>query len=134
MDGKYIQFTFCIFPGAKTNEMTLNIDESIRKGQGEDGQQFTQKTYPHRDILMGMMNEIRISSQGPKGGNAQFLKDVERNAVYFGKFKPGYFMCTGPRSEETCTFEKYTDNPRGNWDELARQVMDVFRGQTLQIL
>ena len=31
--------------------------------------QFTPETYPLRVIFIGMMNEIPISSQGPKGGN-----------------------------------------------------------------
>ena len=61
---------------------------------------------------MGMMNGIPISSQGPRGGNAQFLQDAERNAAHFGKLKPGYFMYIGPGSEETWKFEKYPDNPQ----------------------
>ena len=48
---------------------------------------FTPETHPHREML----NEIPISRQGPKGGNAQFLQDAERNAAYLGKFKPVCF-------------------------------------------
>ena len=51
-----------------------------------------QKTFLHRVLLMEMMNEIPISSQGPKGGKARILQDAERNAAYFGKFKPRYFI------------------------------------------
>ena len=55
------------------------------------------------------MHEIPISSQGPKGVNAQFLEDAERNAAYFSRFEPGCFMCVGPSSEKTWTSEKKTD-------------------------
>ena len=75
---------------------------------------------------MGMKNEIPISSQGPKGGNAQFLQDAERHAANFGKFKPGYVVFFGPGREETWKLEKYTDNPKGKRDELAGQVTEVF--------
>ena len=57
-----------------------------------DGQQFTPETCFHRVISMGMINEIPISSQGPKGSNMQFLQDAERNAANFGKIKPRYFI------------------------------------------
>ena len=33
------------------------------------------------------MDEIPTSSQGPKGGDAQFLQDAERHAAYFGMSK-----------------------------------------------
>ena len=49
---------------------------------------------------MGTMNEIPISSKGPKGCNVLFLQDAERNAAYFGEFQPGYFMHIGPGSEK----------------------------------
>ena len=39
---------------------------------------------------MRMMNEIPISSKGPKEGNALFLQDAERNATDFGRSNPGY--------------------------------------------
>ena len=55
---------------------------------------------PHRVILMVMMNEIPLFAQGPKGSSTKFLQDAARNAVYFGKFKPGYFMSVGPGSEK----------------------------------
>ena len=67
IDGAQHQFRFHIFLGSKKNETVLRIDEWIR----------------------GMMNEIPISSKGPKGGNALFLQDAERSAAQFGKFKPG---------------------------------------------
>ena len=51
------------------------------------------------------------------------LQDAERNAAYFGKFKPGYFMYIGPCSEKTWNFQKYRDNPQGKWD--AKQVTNV---------
>ena len=57
---------------------------------------------------MGMMSEIPISSQRPKGGNAQFLQDAESNATHLGKFKPGYFMYFGPGSKETWEIERST--------------------------
>ena len=75
------------------NETVLKIDEWIRQGQGKYRRHFTPGTCLCRVIFMGMLNDIPICSLGPKGGNAQFLQDAERNAAYFGKFKPGYFMC-----------------------------------------
>ena len=52
-----------------------------------------------------MMNVIPLYSQGPKGGNALFLQDAERNAAYFEENKPRYFMYIGPGSE-IWNFEK----------------------------
>ena len=77
------------------------------------GNILLQKPTFHRGIFKGMVSEIPISSKGPKGDRAQFLQDVERNSVYFAKFKPGYSMYIGPGSEETCTFERYPANPQG---------------------
>ena len=59
---------------------------------------------------MGMMNEIPISSKGPKGCNTLFLQDAERNAAYFGELQLGYFMHIVPGSENIWNFEKYPDN------------------------
>ena len=59
---------------------------------------------------MGMMSGFPMSSQGPKGGDAQFLQDAATNAAYFGKFKSWYYMSLGPGSEGTWKFEKYIDN------------------------
>ena len=75
IDGEKIQFIFHMLPGAKTNDIVLEIDEWIRQSQGEDGQNFTPETCPHRVLLKVMMNEIPISSKEPKGGKAQFLQD-----------------------------------------------------------
>ena len=61
---------------------------------------------------MELMNEIPISLQGPKGGKARFLQDAERNAPYFGEFKPRYFI--GPGSEKTWNFEKCPGNHKEN--------------------
>ena len=57
---------------------------------------------------MGMMNEI-------------FLQDAERHAAFSRSF-----MYVGPGSKETWKFVKYTDDPREEWEELARQVTDVY--------
>ena len=83
---------------------------------------------------MGMMSEIPISIKEPKGGKALFLQDAERNAAYFGRFKPGYFMYIGPTSEKTWNFKKYPDDPKGKWDELAKQVTEVCLGQKHPLL
>ena len=66
---------------------------------------FTPETYLHRNNFNGIINEIAISSKGPKGSNALFLQDAERNAAYVGKLKPGYLMYIGPGSKETWKFE-----------------------------
>ena len=112
----------------------LKIDEWIRKGQGEDGQQFTQETYPHRGILIGMMNEIPISSQGPKGGNTKCLQDAERNAAYFGKFKLGT-LCVLVQVQKNLEFLKNTPkNQEENGTTLQDKVTDVYRGPKHPIL
>ena len=126
IDGDKVQFVSHTSLGRKTNEIVREIDEWIRQGQGEYGHRVTPETYPHRVIFMGMMTEVPISPQGPKEGNAQFLQDAELNAAYFGKFEPGYFMYIGSGSEGTWEFEQYPENPKGRWDELARQVMEVY--------
>ena len=95
---------------------------------------FTPETCPHRVLFVGIMNETPISSKGPKEGNAQILQDLERNAANFGKFKPKYFMYIGPGSEKTWNFEKNPDNPQRKWDELAKQVTDVYLEQKHPIL
>ena len=114
--------------------MMLKIDEWIQKGHGEDGHQLTQDTCPHRVILTGMMSEIPFVSQEPKRGNAKFLLDAERSAAYFGKFRPEYFLYTGPGQRTLGSLKRYTDNPGGTWDELARQVTDVYLVQRHPIL
>ena len=75
---------------------------------------------------MGMMSGFPMSSQGPKGGDAQFLQDAATIVAYFGKFKSGYYMSLGPDSGGTWKFEKYIDNPKGKWNELAGQVTEVY--------
>ena len=49
------------------------------------GQHFTPETCLHQAIFMGMMSEVPISSQGPKGCNAQFLQYVERKCSLLKK-------------------------------------------------
>ena len=70
-----------------------------------------------------LLNPVRIELYSwewwPK---FRFLQNAERNAAYFARFKPGYFMYIGPGSEKTLNFEKYPDDPEGKWDELAKQV------------
>ena len=41
----------------KTNEIVPEIDEWIRKGKGENEQNFTPETYLQRVIFMGMMSK-----------------------------------------------------------------------------
>ena len=110
------------------------IDGWIRQGRGEDGRTLSPETCPHRVLFMVMMNEIPISSKGPKRGTSLFLQDTDRNAAHFEKFKPGYFMYIGPGSGKTWHFEKYFDDPKGKWDELAKQVTNVYSVQKHPIL
>ena len=97
-----------MFHGKKTDDVLREIAEWIRQGQGEDGQHFTPETSPHRVPFNGNP----ISAKEPKGGEGLFLQDAERNAAYFGKNKPGYFMYIGPGSEKTWNFEMYPDDPK----------------------
>ena len=133
IDGERFSSCSTYFLAKKTNEIVREIDEWIRQGEGEHGQNFTPEACPHRVLFMGMMNEMPISSQEPKGGKALFLH-AERHAAYFGKFNPGCFMYTGPGSEKTSTFEKHPDDPKGILDELATQVTEVYLVQTHPIL
>ena len=59
---------FHIFPSSKTNEIVLKIDDLMRQGP-------TPETCLDRIVFVGM---------GPKGDNAQFLQEAERNAAYHG--------------------------------------------------
>ena len=43
-------------------------------------------------------------------------------------------MFFGPGSQETWNFEKYTDNPKGKWDEFPSQVTDVYLVQNNPVL
>ena len=52
-----VQFVFHMFPGKKTDEIVPEIDEWIRKSQGENVQNFTPETYLQRVIFMGMMSK-----------------------------------------------------------------------------
>ena len=79
---------------------------------------------------MRMMKEIPISSQGPKGGNAHFLEDAERNAAYSGMFKLGCFLFIDPGSGGIWKFERCPDNPRGKWVE--QRVTDVYLCKSMQ--
>ena len=72
---------------------------------------------------MVMMNEIPISSKGPKRGTSLFLQDTDRNAAHFEKFKPGYFMYIGPGSGKTWHFEKKSKTRKENgtnWQNKSR--------------
>ena len=112
MYGELIQFIFHIFSWQQHERDGALNREWIRQGEGEDGQKFTPETCPHQVIFMGKVNGIPLSSKELKGGCAQFLQDAERNAAYFGKFKPGYFMYIGPSSQETWTFHKVPKQPK----------------------
>ena len=85
-------------------------------------------------LFMWMMNKIPISSKEPKGGDALFLQDAERNAAYFARLKPGYFMYIGPGSKKTWNFWEVSDDRKGERDELAKQVTDVCLVQMHPIL
>ena len=85
IDGEKIQFICHILLTGKTNEIVREIDQWIRQSQAKDGQRIAPETCPHRILFMEMMIEIPISSRGPKGGNALFLRDAERCAAFFGK-------------------------------------------------
>ena len=73
-DGENIQFVFHIVPGKKTTEIVREIDEWIRKSQGEEGQHFSRLPRLHRVLFMGLMNEIPISLKEPQRGMASFCK------------------------------------------------------------
>ena len=40
--------------------------------------------------------------------------------------KPGYFMYIGRGLDKTWNREKHPDNPKRKWDELLKQVTDVY--------
>ena len=43
-------------------------------------------------------------------------------------------MYIAPCSQQTWNFEKHPDNPKGKWDEMAKQVSDVYLVQKHPIL
>ena len=109
------------FLAEKTNEIVLEIGDWIETGQEEDGQTFTPETCLRRVPFIGMVSDLQRNRK-----KAEKLQDTERNAAYFWTFKPGHFEHTGPGSEKTWNFEKYPVDQRGQCDELAKQVTDVF--------
>ena len=124
MDQIFSSYSTYLLAKKRTRSCARSMS-GFEKGQGEDEQYFNPETFPHRVPFTGMMNEIPTSSKEPKGGNAIFLPNAERNSVYFRQFKPGYFMYIGAASEKTWHFEEYPDDPKGKRDELARQVKEV---------
>ena len=124
IDREKIQFVFQNFLGKKMNDIVNETDEWIRRGQGEDGQHRTPETCHHRDLFIGMMNGIPISSKEPKGGKAPLLQDADRNAGYFARFKPpDTSFNIGPASGNTCNLEKWSRWPKRtgmNWQSKLR--------------
>ena len=99
MERRFTSYSTYFLAKRRTRSCVRSMN-GFEKAQGQDGQNFTPETCPHRVLFMGMMNEIPISSKGAKAGEALFLQDSERNAAYFGKFKPAYLMYIGPCSEK----------------------------------
>ena len=70
--------------------------------------------FAHR-VIMGMMNIIPISAQGPKGGNALLLQDAERmHAAYLEKNKTGTSYTLVQVYNKPWHFQKYPDNQKEN--------------------
>ena len=121
------------FLGRKTNEIVNEIGESIRRSQKKKMNYiFSRKLCLF--LFMWMKNKFPISSKEPKGGDALFLHDAERNAACFARLKPGYFMYIRPGSEKTWNFWEVPDARKGERDELAKQVTDVCLVQMHPIL
>ena len=93
----------------------LKIDEWIQQGNEEYEQHFYSRNLHSSNFLHG--NDERNSDfQGNERRSCAFSARRGKNAAYFRQFKPGYFMYTGPGSQETWMFEKYPDNSQGLWD------------------
>ena len=80
-------------------------------------QTFTPGTSLHRIDLMGMMNEIPISSKGPKEGTALFLQYTERNAAYFNRFN---------KNLEIWEVLRRSSRTTGHWQDKLRMCI-VYR-------
>ena len=75
----------------------------------------TPETYTHRVIFMWMMNEIPISSKGPKRCDVHIsAKRWKEMLLTSESTSPGNIMHIGQSSEKTWNIEKYPDNPK--WD------------------
>ena len=115
-------------PGAKTHEIVREIDECIQQSQGEYGEVYSRN--------------VSSSNHGNDDGNFDFFKrDRKKVMRFFCKTLKEMQLTSGSSSPDTsCTlvqvrkdfkFEKYPENPRGKWDELAKQVTDVSLVQKL---
>ena len=78
-----------MFLGAKTNEIVRTFDELFRRGQGEDGHNFTPETCPRRVLLMGTMGEIPNSSKGPKEVKRYFCQTRKEMQLSSESSTPG---------------------------------------------
>ena len=56
IDGKRVHFQFHI-----SWCHVKSVVECVQAGMGEDGQCSTPETYPHRLVVVGIMNEIPVS-------------------------------------------------------------------------
>ena len=120
IDGEQIQHRFHTFTGCKKNEIVLQIDEWIRQRRGEYGQLLCfSRNLPSSTYLHGnderkfrfLQRNSDFFKKTERGALRCFLQDGERNAAYFGKFKPRYSMYIGPSIRRDVKFEKYPDKP-----------------------
>ena len=87
---------FHIFLGAKTNETVLK-----NRWMDQTRSRWIWTTFYPRNLSSsssyhGNDEQNFDFFKGAERGDAPFLQDPERNAAYFGKFNPGYFMVTIP--------------------------------------
>ena len=80
----------------------------------------TPKSDPRRAILMGMMSETLISSKEP-GVEGRLLQEAIENVACFRKFKANsFYILRSWLAERTWRIEQRSNDPRGQWDIMAR--------------
>ena len=90
-----LRFKFHVSPAAKTTEIRRKIENVLGTRPSSES--------VHRDLLLGMINEIPIHEHAPKDDHLLLLT-ADKNSAFFTKFNPVYFVCVGLGDEETLDF------------------------------
>ena len=73
-----------------------------------------------------MFNDIERTK---KGKTEICLHSAKEVAAFAAHFKPGHWCFLGPASEKTW-WNGITNNPQGQWDSVASQMVDIFECRT----
>ena len=113
----------------KKNERDRARDRWVdtTRSRRRSGKTFLQKPAVLIEFYsMGIMNEIPISSKEPKGGKAQCVCETRKEMQVTPRGSSLDISCTWVQVRKRLGFfEKYSDDPEGKWDKLAKQVAEV---------